>query len=675
MDPNTLKAIQGAAGAASGDKIYVEDVFSTHLYKGTGSAFAVNNGIDLAGEGGVVWGKPRNNSASENGQWVDTVRFVDADPGGYDVSGALVVENNAQASGSTIDITDFTSTGFNIGATTGEWNKDSRDYVSWTFRKATGFFDIVTFEGNFEEGGSQTQTLAHNLGSVPGMMLIKKTSDTGNWYVYHKSRGNTKHLVLNTDAAEVTSSTAWNSTSPTATHFTVGPTANTNEDNEDYVAYLFADGDDTACKIFGESGDQAVVKVGEYTGNATSGHEIPIGFEPQWIMVKDTSSGTTWQMFDNMRGMSDVTDGRRLYANDGTAEGGYMIAFYNDGLHLAEAGGINSSGQEYIYIAIRRGPMKTPEDATKVFTAIASDTPTTDAQRPEKVDMYWFTKRGGFGDNLQVADRVRGFQSTSAIGDDNHTSPTLVTQSANNEFTSGSAIAMTNANSNGPLVTAASSGSSFMNYIFKRAPGFFDIVCYTGTHPTVQTIKHSLGVVPEMMIHKARTSAMSENWAVYHKDLTDANYYLQLNTNDDENSNSGMWNATDPTASVFTVGNDNQTNYNGGTFVAYLFATLAGVSKVGTYEGTGSAFNIDCGFTGSARFILIKNRTSDGNWMLYDSARGINSGDNDPYLRTNLTSAETTDEDHINPHTGGFGVTTHADVNTDNEHYIYLAIA
>ena len=57
---NIRNALMQAAGSASGDSVYVEDVFSTHLYTGNGSnGLAIDNGIDLAGEGGLVWMKGR----------------------------------------------------------------------------------------------------------------------------------------------------------------------------------------------------------------------------------------------------------------------------------------------------------------------------------------------------------------------------------------------------------------------------------------------------------------------------------------------------------------------------------------------------------------------------------------------------------------------------------------
>jgi len=110
------------------------------------------------------------------------------------------------------------------------------------------------------------------------------------------------------------------------------------------------------------------------------------------------------------------------------------------------------------------------------------------------------------------------------------------------------------------------------------------------------------------------------------------------------------------------------------TYIAYLFATVAGVSKVGSYTGNGTSQTIDCGFSTGARFVLIKRTDSTGDWHVYDSERGIVAG-NDPRLELNTTDAEDTGSDDIDPVSSGFSVTSNADVNTNTAEYIFLAIA
>ena len=131
--------------------------------------------------------------------------------------------------------------------------------------------------------------------------------------------------------------------------------------------------------------------------------------------------------------------------------------------------------------------------------------------------------------------------------------------------------------------------------MFKRATGFFDVVAYTGTGATSgspNTHNHNLVVAPELIICKNRTTAGS-NWFVYVSALGE-NKGLLLNLNLAElGYNIGFKNIG---ASTFQTFDSNDTN--SANFIAYLFATLAGVSKVGSYTGTGTDLNVDCGFLG-----------------------------------------------------------------------------
>jgi hypothetical protein len=114
----------------------------------------------------------------------------------------------------------------------------------------------------------------------------------------------------------------------------------------------------------------------------------------------------------------------------------------------------------------------------------------------------------------------------------------------------------------------------------------------------------------------------------------------------------------------------------GRTYVAYLFASCPGVSKVGSYTGNGSSQTINCGFTGGARFVMIKRTDSTGDWYVWDTARGIVSG-NDPHLSLNTTASEVTTDDTIDTDSTGFVVNqvSATNVNVSSATYIYLAIA
>jgi hypothetical protein len=164
-------------------------------------------------------------------------------------------------------------------------------------------------------------------------------------------------------------------------------------------------------------------------------------------------------------------------------------------------------------------------------------------------------------------------------------------------------------------------------------------------------------------------------WMVYPVQLGNKYLVLQL-TNAVANGFTGLWNNASPTASTFPLGTGGDCNQNGGTYVAYLFATVAGVSKVGSYTGNGASQTIDCGFSAGARFILIKRTDSTGDWYVWDSARGIVAG-NDPHLSLNTAAAEVTTDDSIDPDSSGFIVNQVAatNINVSSASYIFLSIA
>jgi hypothetical protein len=226
------------------------------------------------------------------------------------------------------------------------------------------------------------------------------------------------------------------------------------------------------------------------------------------------------------------------------------------------------------------------------------------------------------------------------------------------------------AGSTGAGSTTNFSSNTYINYFLRRAPGFFDEVCYRGVS-AVQTVSHNLGVVPELVIIKRRDTAA--DWQVYSAGIANTEY-LVLNTTAAKATGTTRWNSTTPTATGFTLGSDATVNINGGNFVAYLFASCSGVSKVGTYTGNGSSQTINCGFSGGARFVMIKRTDITGDWWVWDTTRGINTG-TDPRMALNSTAADTSTDDIDSDSTGFIVNQSFANVNVTSATYIYLAIA
>jgi hypothetical protein len=282
------------------------------------------------------------------------------------------------------------------------------------------------------------------------------------------------------------------------------------------------------------------------------------------------------------------------------------------------------------------------------------------------VDMMWDAQRNQVAAKFLANDRLRGSGLSLA------TAQTAV-EGASDGLTGGFAT-MNGALANGTdaYYSPSALGRTFVAHFFRRAPSFFDEVCYTGTGSN-RTISHNLGVVPELIFVKGRSGAT--DWQAYSSALANTEY-LVLNTTAAKATGATRWNSTTPTSSVFSLGTAADVNTNAATYVAYLFATCAGVSKVGSYTGTATTLQIDCGFTAGSRFVMIKRTDSTGDWYVWDSARGIIAG-NDPYLRLNSTDVEITSTDYVDTYAAGFELssTAPAALNASGGTYIFLAIA
>lgn len=578
--------LQATSGAASYDAFgggvpvvpqYIEEVFSTQVYTGTGATNNIVNGIDLAGKGGLVWTKARTTTSAFTfaHALMDTVRGA-----GIQICSDRTDANTTQAN----SLTAFNSNGYTLGADTGQARVNNssygtQTYVGWTFRKQEKFFDVVTYTGN----GGTPQNIAHSLGSVPGFIVVKPTSITGGWICYHRSLTASgfnpapyNTINLNSTGSILEDTGAWNITAPTSTVFTIGSSPDVNTNGVTYVAYLFAHD----AGGFGLTGTDNVISCGSYTTDGSGVATVNLGYEPQWVLTKATSGtyGTTdWVIADNMRGMPapPKTDGvGGLFPNLSSAEDNN----FNRSVHPTSTGFVANqyNSTPYIYIAIRRGPMKVPTSGTSVFnTVLWTGNSTNNRQitgvgfNPDFVEAGTRSAASTF--DRVVVDRLRG------------ASPYLVTYATQIEQANSDLESFDN---DGITVDYVSSGafnnnSNIYGHFFRRAPSFFDEVCYTGTG-SARTITHNLGAVPELMIMKRRDA--TANWPVYTAS-TATNEYLFLNSGGLPTTATTVWNNTAPTSSVFSVGTSALTNASAGTYVAYLFqAVLEFLKSVHTRE-------------------------------------------------------------------------------------------
>ena len=640
--------------------VYSDDVFSTTLWDGTGLSHEIETGIDNTGNT-LLWTKSRNytNSHRLYTPAVDTAI-------GYS---SLLYADIANAHGSymSADLSGFTTNGFTVAdepnASTGAMNSANLDYVAWNFKEAPGFFTIKTWTGD----GQGDRYLDHDLESVPGFVMVKNLTDSQDWGCYHRSLGTLIRggLTLNQNY-ESGNVNVLNPirTTPTASQIHIrGASGEYNTLNKKYVAYIFAHDD----QRFGTNQDESIIKCGDFAAHA-SGVSVDIGWEPQFVIFKSTNVSGNWHMQDMMRGMSYGPDsGERLFPNTLDDEDGtFIIGTNSTGFDVKPS--FYADNTSIAYIAIRR-PHKPITDPTKLFA----------------IDTFTGGSTPNYTSGFPV-DAFIGRSFLSVSGNEPHMGSRLTGQSflrTNQTLNSVSAPGKVYDYMDGFSDDSGSTTTDTIAFMFKRAPGFFDAVAYSSvTTTTYADIPHNLGVQPELVIIKGRDTSTS--WHVWSTALSKVGY-LNIDghfESDNQTLSSSMFYNTDPTATTFRVGTSAGTNQQGtnSNYIAYLFATLPGVSKVGTFQGNSSNKDIDCGFSNGARFVMIKRTagggTSGNHWTIWDKTRGIVAGD-DPYFLLNDDVAQVTDTDYIDHLDAGFRLTSNAPshINGLGNDFIFLAIA
>ena len=456
-----------------------------------------------------------------------------------------------------------------------------------------------------------------------------------------------------------------------ATGSSVTPDTITN--NNGSTASIDSPFDDPAGFVFGDAEDQNVIKHGSYPGDGSKDHHIYLGWEPSWVMIKCTTASENWILFDVMRGI--VTDGNngldaQLSPNITGSEvtNNYALEVTGTGFKLTQdQAHINSSGNDYMFTAIRRpdGYVGKPVEAgTNVFAMAYGNSAGTNPSYVSNFPVdFSLLRRPSTPEAWYTQSRITGtnYLFTNTTGTEN-TSSNFVWDH-NNGWRDGSAA------------------TSYFSWMWKRHAGF-DVLAYKGNDGS--PISHSLGKTPEMIWVKNRDN--TDNWNVWHKDLNGggigaANYYLRLNTKDSVQNATNRFGGSDsllPTSTtIFSSGVDSyQTNSSYYYYIAMLFASVDGISKVGSYTGSASSVTVsDVGF--SPRFLLVKNITTGGNaalsqWNLVDTVRGFSAG-NDSRLWLNDSSAPN-NYNYAYPTSSGF-VVTENDWKQNGATYIYYAHA
>ena len=320
---NAQMLLQSFAGGEE-EKTYIENVFSIYLRTGTGADVTVTNDIDMT-NGYMLWSKGR--SGATDHAIYDSARGVTFD---------LASNSTAGQTTQTTGLKSVSSTGYTVGSLA-KMNTNGQTYVDWCFREAPKFFKkaVVT-----KSAGSNATVDLSSLGTV-GMVTVKRTDASGDWYTWHRSLPAGQLVYLNKTVAVATLG-----------HITVSGTTLT------LVNGVIADGDYVVYAWAHDPSPNGLIQCGSFTTDASGNATVNLGWEPQYVFSKAITIAGNWRVYDIMRGLtlsSEVANSEiRPNTSDAEMQIGPLNIVTSTGLNIVNAG----ASVTYFVTAIRKGPMR-----------------------------------------------------------------------------------------------------------------------------------------------------------------------------------------------------------------------------------------------------------------------------------------------------------------------------
>ena len=642
--------------------------FRIQTYTGTGG----NRSIAGLGFGpGFVWLKNRDQNAYAP-RIFDIVRGA---------TNRLQSSTTATESSDSTSLTSFDADGFSLGSDA-YVNNSGDDFVAWAFKaddneptintngtitsitsvNANAGFSIVKYHGNDGSSG----TIGHGLSSAPELIITKALNFSAGWPT---QAGGSFGIRLNEDGANQSGNGNgfYGNTSPTSTVYTVGGSDETNDDY-DYIAYCFH-------SVAGYS------KVGTYTGS-TSGVTITTGFKPDFLLIKSTSNTEHWAILDTVRGNFKVIKPNTNDAESDSTLNTFTITstgFSFPHQDTADAM-LNENGYQYIYLAVAMNPTlnTTLANSFKPVTYTGTGAATSITGLGFQPDLVWMKDRGNTREHI-LSDSVRGsIREVSSDTADAEEKDRGVSTFDTDGFSLPDGNTNYNASSQNYVAWCWKAGNNYVSIIYgtnksaivnANTANGFSIIKYTGTSASSQSVGHGLTSTPELVMIKKLTG--SESWIVWYPGASTTNF-LELNGSS-ATQTGATWGGTHSSTVVnLQDGPSARSSSDGQEYIAYVWHSVAGFSKIGKYTGNGSSQNIT-GLGFQPDFVMNKAIDSSHDWNITDSARGNQKG-----LNPNTTAVEGAQSPFgVTFISDGFTVADNsgggASVNGNGIEYLYMA--
>ena len=320
-----------------------------------------------------------------------------------------------------------------------------------------------------------------------------------------------------------------------------------------------------------------------YTGNASTQAITGVGFQPDWLWIKNRSTTNAHNIFDAVRGTNKKLDSAETTAENASATN--LTSFDSDGFTLASNAGTNGSGNN-----IASWNWKAGGGQGSSNTDGSINTTYTSANTTAGFSISTYTGTGSnatFGHGLGAAPEMvivkclndaqnwfiyhQGIGATKVIYLDLNNAQQTLSQGWNNTAPTSSVVSI------GTEAGVNQNGNLYVAYCFKEKTGYSKFGSYTGNGSSSSPTFIYTGFKPKFVIVKCTNEA--DEWFM-HDDKRDGynddNEYLFASVTNVEGTNTNRIRLLSNGFSVPTT--DKSHNKSGNSYIYMAF----GQSIVGT---------------------------------------------------------------------------------------------